>query len=80
MKTSRAIALRVSNLLVKNGMTRYRLSRESTVPEVTLKHIIDEDIKSVTLNTLILITEAFGISLKEFFDDDLFKPGNLEVE
>ena len=48
--------------------------------EVTLKHLIDEDHKSINLNTVILIAEGFGMSLKEFFDDDLFNPENLEAD
>lgn len=48
--------------------------------EVTLKHLIDEDHKSINLNTVILIAEGFGMSLKEFFDDDLFRPDNLEAD
>jgi len=80
MKTSRAVALRVSNLLAKSGMTRYKLCKKVAMSEVTLKHLIDEDHKSINLNTIILITEGLGISLKEFFDDDLFKPDNLEAE
>ena len=80
MKTSKAVALRVSNLLAKKGMSRYKLSREATLSEVTIKHIIDEDHKSINLNTVILIADAFGMSLKEFFDDDLFNLDNLEVD
>ena len=80
MKTSKAVALRVSNLLAKSGMTRYKLCRKIAMSEVTLKHVIDEDHKSINLNTVILIAEGFGMSLKEFFDDDLFKPDNLEAD
>lgn len=80
MKTSRAVALRVSNLLVKSGMTRYKLCQKVSLSEMTLKHLIDEDHKSINLNTVILIAEGFGMSLKEFFDDDLFNPDNLEAD
>ena len=80
MKTSRAVALRVSNLLAKSGMSRYKLCKKVSLSEMTLKHLIDEDHKSINLDTVVLIAEGFGMSLKEFFDDDLFKPDNLDAD
>lgn len=80
MKSTTAVALRVSKLLVKNGMTRYQLCRKIAMPEVTLKHIIDEDYKSLRLDTVILLAEGFDMSLQEFIDDDLFKRGNIEPD
>ena len=50
------------------------------MPEVTLKHIIDEDYKSLRLDTVILLAEGFDMSLQEFIDDDLFKRGNIEPD
>ena len=48
--------------------------------EGTLSAIINERYKTVKLDTIILISDAFGISIQEFFNDDLFKRENLDVE
>ena len=50
MKSVTAIALRVSKLLVMKGMTRYKLCRKIAISETTLKHILDEDYKSVNFD------------------------------
>jgi DNA-binding Xre family transcriptional regulator len=80
MTTQKAVALRVSNLLVKNHLTQYALCKKIAMPEETLRSIIDERYKTVKLDTIILICDGFDISLQEFFNDDLFKRENLEVE
>ena len=79
MKTSNAIALRVSRLLLKNNMTRYKFCRKIAMSEVTLKHIIDAEYKSINFDTLILIADGFDMTVQEFLDDDLFKRDNLDV-
>ena len=80
MTTQKAVALRVSNLLVKNHLTQYALCKKIAMPEETLRSIIDERYKTVKLDTIILICDGFDISQQEFFNDDLFKRENLEVE
>ena len=79
MKLQRAIALRISNLLIKNDLTRYALCKKICMSEQTLKHIIDERNKDIKLSTLILIAEGFDISLEEFFADTLFDKKTLEI-
>ena len=80
MKLQRAIALRISNLLIKNNMTRYALCKKVVMPEQTLKNIIDERNKDIKLSTLTLIADGFGLSLEEFFADSLFNKNNLEID
>ncbi len=80
MKTQKAVALRISNLLVKNNLTQYALCKKIAMPEETLRSIINERYKTVKLDTIILICDGFGITLQEFFDDDLFKRENIDVE
>ncbi|MBE5758205.1 MAG: helix-turn-helix transcriptional regulator [Clostridiales bacterium] len=79
MKSSTAIALRVSKLLVKTGMTRYKLCRKIAITETTLKHILDEEYKSVNFDTLVLLADGFDMTVQEFLDDELFARENLDV-
>lgn len=80
MITAKAVALRISNLLIKNHMTQYALCKKVAMSEGTLRSIINERYKTVKLDTIILISDAFGITFQEFFNDDLFKRENLDVE
>jgi len=79
MKLQKAVALRVSNLLIKNKMSRYALCKKICMPEQTLKHIIDERNKDIKLSTIALFAEGFEMDLTEFFNDELFKKNNYEI-
>ncbi len=80
MKTQKAVALRISNLLVKNNLTQYGLCKKIAMPEETLRSIINERYKTVKLDTIIQICDGFNITIQEFFNDDLFKRENLDVD
>lgn len=79
MTTQKAVALRISNLLIKNNMTQYALCKKIAMSEETLRSIINERYKTVKLDTIIQICDGFNISLQEFFADDLFRRENLDV-
>ena len=80
MKIQRAVALRITNLLIKNNMTQYELSKRMLTDQSTIKHIIHEEYKSVKFETLIKIADAFDMTVQEFLSDDLFNRSNLDVE
>lgn len=80
MKIQRAVALRVSNLLVKNKMSQYELSKRMLTDRSTIKHIIHEEYNSIKFETMIKIADAFDMTIQEFLNDDLFKRENLDVE
>ena len=78
MTTQKAVALRISNLLIKNNLTQYALCQKIAMPEETLRSIINERYKTVKLDTIIQICDGFNMTLTEFFNDDLFKDKDLE--
>ena len=80
MKLQRAVALRISNLLIKNNMSRYALCKKIVMPEQTLKNIIDERNQDIKLTTIAKIADGFGLSIVEFFKDDLFNKETLDIE
>lgn len=79
MKLQRAVALKISDLLIKNNMSRYALCKKAIMPEQTLKNIIDERNKDIKLSTIAKIAECFDLSLEEFFSDALFDKIELEI-
>ncbi len=80
MKLQRAVALRISNLLIKHNMSRYALCKKVIMPEQTLKNIIDERNKDIQLSTLAKIADGFGLSLEEFFNDTLFSKETIDID
>lgn len=79
MKSITAISLRINQLLKERNMTRYKLARKIAMSETTLKHILDEDNKSVRFDTLLLIAEGFDMSITEFLSCKLFDKNNIEI-
>ena len=77
MKVTRAIALRVSNLMIKNKMSQYELATRMGTNRTTLKHIIDEEYNNIQFRTILRLADAFDMSIQEFFNDELFKRDNL---
>ncbi len=80
MKIQRAVALRVTNLLIKNNMSQYELSKRMLTDRSTIKHIIHEEYQSIKFETVIKIADAFNMTVQEFLDDELFKRENLDVD
>ena len=80
MKLQRAVALRISDLLIKNNLTRYALCKKVCMPEQTLKNIIDERNQDIKLSTIAKIAEGFGLSIEEFFGDVIFNKDTLDID
>lgn len=79
MKSITAIALRVNQLLKEQNMTKYKLARKIAMSETTLKHILDQEYKSVRFDTLLLLAEGFDMSIIEFLNCELFQRYNIEI-
>ena len=60
---------RLDNILKKYGWTRYKLSKESNLPESTLTNIFHRGTVP-TIATLESICKTLNITLADFFADD----------
>ena len=80
MTVNDAVAKRIATLLKENGMSQYRLEKDTGIQHGSMQCIMNGRNKTVTLSTLILIAKGFGISLSEFLNDPIFSPDNLELE
>ena len=69
MKTFEAIAIRISNL---SDITLYELSKVSGVAQTTIKDIVYGRSKNPGIKNIERIANGFGMSVRDFFDDDLF--------
>lgn len=73
MYLSSAVRQRIINLLQEKEMTLWSLFKQSGVPISTLSYFMNEKRNLISLTTLLHICEGFNITLKDFFDDPLFK-------
>lgn len=67
MTSVKAVALRVSELLMKQKITRYQLCRKIAMPEITLMHILHEDNKRIYLDTIHFTCFRFWYDGTEIF-------------
>lgn len=80
MTVNDAVAKRVTQLLVEKNMTQYRLEQLSGIQHGHMQWIMSGKSKTVTLSTVMMIANGFGMTLLEFLNDDLFLYDNLDVE
>ena len=80
MKIQRAVALKISKLLLEKNMTQYALAKKMLVPQTTISHIMHEDYKSINFETLIKIADAFDMTIQEFLSDKLFQRDKLDID
>ena len=74
-----AVAKRIMALLKSKNMTQYRLEINSGIQHGSMQCIMNGRNKSVTLSTVMMIAEGFGMTLVEFLDDELFNYVNIEL-
>ena len=72
MSLSDAIRKRVAYFLKQKNMNLWKLFKASGVPISTLSAFMNERTELVQLDTLLHICEGFGITITEFFEDDIF--------
>ena len=78
MKTNKAVAMRVVQLLDKHNISQYELAKRMLISRTTILHIIHEDYETIKFETLLKIADAFGMTIQEFLNDKLFDKDNLE--
>ena len=80
MTVNDAVAKRVAGLLAEKNMTQYRLEQNSGIQHGHMQWIMSGKSKTVTLSTVMMLANGFGLTIIEFLDDDMFLYVNLEVE
>lgn len=80
MNLQKAVALRISNLLMKRHISAYELSLKSDLTKQAISNIINEKYDSIKFDTIIKLADGFGMSILEFLDDKVFDRKNLELK
>ncbi len=68
-----AVKQRIINLCAENNITINALAARAGIHRSTLKNIIYGTSKNTGIVTIQLICDAFGMTVLEFFEDDIFK-------
>lgn len=80
MTVNDAVAKRISQLLAERKMTQYRLEQLSGIQHGHMQWIMSGKSKTVTLSTVMMVANGFGMTVREFLDDKMFLFENLNVE
>ena len=80
MKTREAVAQRIIGLCQERNITVNGLANISAVPPSTLKNIIYGVSKNPGIVTIKMLCDGLNISLEDFFNSDLFKNLQQEIE
>ena len=72
MYLSDAVRNRIKFYQKKNDMSLWALFKSSCVPMSTLAAFMSKRTELIKLDTLLHICEGFGITITEFFEDDVF--------
>ena len=77
MNLNRIFAMRLSKLLLEKNVSKYKLEKETGLSHSALRYIFNEVNTDVKFSTIVKVCQALDISLKDFFDDDLFNSDSL---
>lgn len=80
MKVSKAISIRIREILKEKNITQYKLEKESCIPHATMMDIVNARRESCNVKTLILIIRTLGITVSEFFDSPIFESEDLNLD
>lgn len=72
MLLSTAIQLRIKALLSQKGMSAWKLYKATGVPKSTINAVLSGDSKDPKQSTILHICEGLEITLRQFYDDDIF--------
>ncbi len=78
MCTREAVVKRIRNLCNERGITPNGLSNLAGISQATVKSILNGESRNPGIVTIKKLCDGFGITITDFFDDELFK--NLEQE
>ncbi len=72
MKINEAISLKIDKICKEKNISINKLATISCLTQSTVQHLADKNSKNPKLLTIIRICDGLGITLKEFFNDELF--------
>ena len=78
MDTRETVAFRIRQLCAARKITPNGLANLSAVPQATIKSILNDESKNPGIVTIKKLCDGLGITIEDFFNSELFR--NLEQE
>lgn len=78
MKISKAVSQKITKICIEKDISLNELAGMCCITQSTLQSLINEESRNPKMLTIVRLCDGLGLSLKEFFDDDLFD--NLDRE
>ena len=72
MRLQVAIRKRIKSLMKTNNLNGNQLSLKAGISRSSINKFLRSETKALKIETIGLICEALNITLKEFFDDEIF--------
>jgi len=72
MKVNEAVSIKLINICKERNISINKLASLSCLTQSTVENIVNCNSKNPKLLTIVRICDGLGITLKEFFSDDLF--------
>lgn len=80
MTLSKAVSTRIRQILKDKKLSQYKLEQMTGITHNTMLSFLNNKYRSCNLRTLVIVIMALNMSIKEFFDDELFNNEQLEVD
>ncbi len=80
MKIQKAVAIRMSELLIKQKISQFELAKRANLTKQAITNIINEKYNSIKFDTVIKLADGFNISLVEFLNNPIFDRTNLDID
>ena len=78
MTLAEAIKIRIKNLCIEKNMNVNQLGIKSGINPTTIRSSLSQPYSTPNILTLYYICIGFNISIKDFFDDNLFDIENID--
>lgn len=78
MKLTKAVSEKINKILIEKDITVNKLASISCLTQSTVDSLVNGKSKNPKILTIVRICDGLGITLTEFFDDELLK--NIDRE
>ena len=79
MKLSEIVAKRIKELLYTKQITQYRLEKNIPMSHGTMMTVLKAKNDGINLKTVMQIIRGLNITVKEFFDHEMFEDEDLDI-
>lgn len=80
MNAKKAVALRILELCNQQGKTVNALANEAGMPPSTIYSMLNEKSQNPGIVSIKILCDGLGVSLRAFFDSELFEDLEQEIQ